>query len=136
MRKIFLVLIFLLSLTASCFAFEPNPNVWEWIASDDEFGFFIEKKPGTIYSSPNGEKYITTWLMTVDNAQNQYFLTKSKLKYRDKSIADVYFAVYESATGKLIGSNNVPENYKPIIPGSFGDSVYQRACSKVGLRPY
>lgn len=137
MKKLFLALMFVMAFASSCFAYQPNPNTWQWVTSNERTGFFMERKPVQVYTYSYGERDLTVWCVQVNSAANKHTVLQQRFKYRGKTSAILYFAEYNSSTGELLHSGSVKRpTYDPIIPGSMGDSLYQFVCRKAGLRPY
>lgn len=125
----------MLSISASCFAFEPDNSIWEWVASDAKSGVFLQKRVGEVYKTSYGESVIITRTLTVDRESNEYIIAKVKIRHQEKSWTNMHMTLYDMKTRRALDSSTRHDRFEPIVPGTFAEGVYRRACIKVGLVP-
>lgn len=131
MKKIIaLLFILILSVSSICNAFEPpNPNRWFWVGSDEKIGVWIDSK--TIkaskdtnrYSSTYGCRFVQAWELQYYADENTYFILNSIYNLDRRLYRTLSLTKYDDS-GNVIYSNDDSSRYYPIIPGSWGESIF------------
>ena len=127
MKKVMpLLLVLLILLTSTCFAaYEPDPNRWIWISSDDEIGAFLDKE--TIEYSADGI-VVDFWLCYVYPKDKQYAIVNHIINKSEKTLTLTHISIYNADTRKLIESytpNSWEQEAERIIPDTNGEILYR-----------
>lgn len=122
MKKIVaLTLVFMLLLSSVCLAFQPDPDRWGWIYSDDRVGIFYDKQTMDYYDNWYTCK---VWLMKVYPNKDSYKIQKIFIK-KNRTMSIMSTAEYDS-NGKIISSESWQyPDYDEIVPDSIGEAIYE-----------
>lgn len=118
--------ILILSLTfifiGTCFAeFQPDPNRWVWIASDDVAGFWFDKATVKYYGSGNGMSAYAWFLIyrnspTEGFAEQYYYIFpgRQKIEILEHASFDMNYNMLHHTRLRKV---------ETIVPGTFLDKM-------------
>lgn len=121
-KVIALTVLFMFLLSSVCMAYQPDPDRWAWIFSDDEVGVFYDKQ--TIRYSDYGNT-CDVWLMMVEPAKKMHSIYHFYYK-KNRTYALMDFIDYDSRTGKILDSDKYSyPDYSVIPPGTRAEVAYK-----------
>ena len=127
MKKVIPILLALFIMLAStCFAaYEPDPNRWIWLGSNDEVGIFLDKE--TIeYSAANNT--VEFWICWVYPQKNQFINENQRIDKLAKTYTSLSFAIYDTETKKQLSSHTYAiweQKAEKVIPNTIGEGLYR-----------
>lgn len=123
MKKILYLLVLLLSLTATCAAFNPpQPPRWYWVGSNAHYGAWIDTATARFYTGSKDYRHSNhqcalIWVEWYNADKDEYDL--------DCRMRRTLYATFYNGQNKVINSyNGSYDDFVDIIPGSNGESVY------------
>lgn len=130
MKRILAILFALQILFCSLgMAFEqPDPNRWFWLGSDDKLGWWIDIQSTDYRISKQyphqGHKQVDVWVLNYNTEEDtssigQYIVD---LNCRKSNLSS--FVKYDNKGNVIDSWNQTFENYKSIVPGSWGESIF------------
>lgn len=120
-KIIALTLLLMLLLSSVCMAFQPDPNRWAWVSSNDRIGVFYDKQTISYYDYGNT---CELWVMLVYPDDGVYSISNLSFA-KDRTMRPISFIKYDSNTGKLLDARTFAnEAPSPIPPDSFAEILY------------
>ena len=129
-KKIFGLILFLVSFISSCaFAFEPpQPPRWIWVDSTDTLGAWIDSKTLKYYKtyeySHNGHKCVNYWVMYYMADDNTHSLVRAVIDFDCRATKTISVAIYNDKNEIIDSYSNQYDSFIDIIPGTFGEEEY------------
>ncbi len=130
MKRVVLCLVLLLSICASCVAFEPpQPPRWVWVGSNEHFGLWVDTETVRYYTGSNkayhaSDKCAAAWIMQYDADKDEVAMLRYEVDFNCRLMRNLSITVYNSSKEVKKSYNNQYSDFEDIIPGSFGESVY------------
>jgi len=130
MKKILCLLVLLLSLTATCAAFNPpQPPRWYWIGSDAHYGAWIDTATARFYIG--SEKYAhrnhqcaLVWVEWYDADKDEYLISHDEYDLDCRMSRTLHATFYNSQNEVINSYNRSYADFEDIIPGTNGEAVY------------
>lgn len=130
MKKILCLLVLLLSLTATCAAFNPpQPPRWYWVGSNAHYGTWIDTATARFYTG--SEKYAhrnhqcaLVWVEWYDADKDKYVISHDEFDLDCRMVRTLHATLYDSQNRVIDSSNRSYADFEDIIPGSNGEAVY------------
>lgn len=130
MKKILCLLVLLLSLTATCAAFNPpQPPRWCWVFSNEHYGTWIDTE--TIQFYTGSKKYghsnhqcALAWVEWYDADKDEYVIFHEEYDLDCRMVRTLHATFYNSQNRVIDSYNNSYAEFKDIIPGTNGEAVY------------
>lgn len=130
MKKILCLLVLLLSLTATCAAFNPpQPPRWYWIGSDAHCGAWIDTATARFYTG--SEEYAhrnhqcaLVWMEWYDADKDEYVISHDEYDLDCRMRRTLSATFYNSQNRVIDSYNRSYADFVDIIPGSNGEAVY------------
>lgn len=130
MKKILCLLVLLLSLTATCAAFNPpQPPRWYWVGSDSRVGVWIDT--ATIRFYTGSEKYAhrnhqcaLAWVELYNADKDEYVILHDEFDFECRLMRTLSATLYDSQNRVIDSANRSYADFEDIIPGSKGEAVY------------
>ena len=130
MKKIFCLLVLLLSLTATCAAFNPpQPPRWYWVGSNAHYGMWIDTATARFYTG--SEKYAhrnhqcaLVWVECYNADKDKYVISHDEFDLDCRMSRTLHATVYNSQNEVINSYNRSYADFVDIIPGSNGEAVY------------
>lgn len=127
MKKVVPILLALLILLSStCFAaYEPDPNRWIWLGSNDEVGIFLDKE--TIEYSTD-KNTVECWICYVVPQKNIHAIVNEKIDRTTKTITMLHITEYESSSKKTLYTHTysfLEQKPEKVIPESNGETIFK-----------
>ena len=120
---IMFITIFLVPMKAQA---APNPSLWHWIGSNDEFGFFVSTRTPTRYF--NGVKQ---WVMRV-KADDSYDVALEGFRWNNGKESALIKVTYYDRNGNVVDTINFSYiDWHEAIPGTYGESIWDYVSSQV-----
>lgn len=131
MKKILCLLVLLLSLTATCAAFNPpQPPRWFWVSSDSRIGVWIDT--ATIRFYTGSEKYghrnhqcALAWVEWYSAEEDKYVITRTEFDFECRLMRRLSATLYDSQDRVIASSNRNYADFEDVIPGSNGENVFE-----------
>lgn len=126
MKKVIpILLVLFILLTSTCFAaYTPDPERWVHVYSDDEAIEYLDAK--TLQYSDDGNT-AEFWLCRIYTNENKHTIVNYNLDKVAKTQTITHITVYETSTGKVLNTFDVPSyryDATKITPGTIGEFYY------------
>lgn len=121
------MLALLILLTSTCLAaYQPDPERWISLGKVGDF----EEEYLDILTPQYSQDFTSVdfWICRVYLNENKHSLTNFRIDKPNRTIAVIHVTNYESSTGKVLNSIDVPsflQNPAKIVPGSNGEFYYE-----------
>lgn len=130
MKKILCLLVLLLSLTATCAAFNPpQPPRWFWVGSGAHYGAWIDTATARFYTG--SEKYAhrnhqcaLVWVEWYDADKDEYEISHDEYDFDCRLMRTLSATFYNSQNRVIDSYNRSYADFEDIIPGTNGEVVY------------
>lgn len=130
MKKILCLLVLLLSLTATCAAFNPpQPPRWFWVGSGAHYGAWIDTAMARFYTG--SEKYAhrnhqcaLVWVEWYDADKDEYEISHDEYDFDCRLMRTLSATFYNSQNRVIDSYNRSYADFEDIIPGTNGEMVY------------
>ena len=130
MKKILCLLVLLLSLTATCAAFNPpQPPRWFWVGSGAHYGAWIDTATARFYTG--SEKYAhrnhqcaLVWVEWYDADKDEYEISHDEYDFDCRLMRTLSATFYDSQNRVIDSYNRSYADFEDIIPGTNGEVVY------------
>lgn len=130
MKKILCLLVLLLSLTATCVAFNPpQPPRWFWVGSGAHYGAWIDTATARFYTG--SEKYAhrnhqcaLVWVEWYDADKDEYEISHDAYDFDCRLMRTLSATFYNSQNEVINSYNRSYADFEDIIPGTNGEAVY------------
>lgn len=130
MKKILCLLLLLLSLTATCAAFNPpQPPRWYWVGSNAHYGTWIDTATVRFYTG--SEKYAhrnhqcaLVWVEWYDADKDEYEISHDEYDFDCRLMRTLSATFYNSQNRVIDSYNRSYADFEDIIPGTNGEAVY------------
>ncbi len=130
MKKILCLLVLLLSLTATCAAFNPpQPPRWFWVGSGAHYGAWIDTATARFYTG--SEKYAhrnhqcaLVWVEWYDADKDEYEISHDEYDFDCRLMRTLSATFYNSQNRVIDLYNRSYADFEDIIPGTNGEMVY------------
>lgn len=130
MKKILCLLVLLLSLTATCAAFNPpQPPRWFWVGSGAHYGAWIDMATARFYTG--SEKYAhrnhqcaLVWVEWYDADKDEYEISHDEYDFDCRLMRTLSATFYNSQNRVIDSYNRSYADFEDIIPGTNGEMVY------------
>ncbi len=130
MKKILCLLVLLLSLTATCAAFNPpQPPRWFWVGSGAHYGAWIDTATARFYTG--SEKYAhrnhqcaLVWVEWYDADKDEYEISHDEYDFDCRLMRTLSATFYNSQNRVIDSYNRSYADFEDIIPGTNGEMVY------------
>lgn len=130
MKKILCLLVLLLSLTATCAAFNPpQPPRWYWVGSNAHYGTWIDTETIRFYTGSkkyghNNHQCAMVWVEWYDADDNKHFISRFEIDFDCRLMRMLYATAYNSENKVINSYNNSYAEFDDVIPNSNGEAVY------------
>lgn len=130
MKKILCLLVLLLSLTATCAAFNPpQPPRWFWVGSGAHYGAWIDTATARFYTG--SEKYAhrnhqcaLVWVEWYDADKDEYEISHDEYDFDCRLMRTLSATFYNSQNRVIDSYNRSYADFEDIIPSTNGEMVY------------
>ena len=130
MKRVLLCLMLLLSICASCAAFDPpQPPRWVWAGSNEHIGFWVDTETVRYYTGSNkayhsSDNCAAAWIMQYNADKDEIAMLRCEVDLNCKLMRSLSFTIYDSSKEVKNSYNNQYSDFEEVIPGSFGESIY------------
>lgn len=130
MKKIFCLLVLLLSLTATCAAFNPpQPPRWYWVGSNAHYGMWIDTATARFYTGSEkyahrNHQYALVWVECYNADKDKYVISHDEFDLDCRMSRTLHATVYNSQNEVINSYNRSYADFEDIIPGTNGEAVY------------
>ncbi len=125
MKKLLTLLLLLIALSSGvCFAYDgPDPSRWVYVGqSVDACRFWYDQQSLTFYQKPEG-MVGSVWVTIYCDAKDKKYLECMNFVI-GKRLLNYASIVHYDKKGRQSVTNRAPFLYRPIIPDSVAESIY------------